>query len=625
SQADFQPILISTRTKLLQDQLLRKDVAATARFLGHNDLRAISIKGRANYICARRLGAVLEEGREPRIFAEDRLAYAALWACAGTRPYGEVGALPAALLRRYPALRDLIRRSVAARAEQCSRDDCARQHDCPFGQRRAALARAHLVVANHDLLLRWPPDYPSFVHAIVDEGHELSTVADEVYALMVRPDELLERIDDLFGRSSKGGSGDALLPRSRRRGAERDVRGWRRSLHRDLSAIGHALAGHANEYGDVELPTHAGRLFPEVAERAAAVAEQLERVAEEAEERDPHSERGDVVASPVQKNAAELRNAAEAMRLAFGSSSEEVVASFEGLTSPYDRWTLALRQVSPAEAFHRGFARDLESLAVVSASLFVAGDPFAALGELEIEERCAGSVERVCVASPFPYVEHMRVVALDESGELVEQTSQVILELARHLRGRTLGLFTSLRRMNQVAELLAPALRAEGLDLLAPRRAADDPAALVERFTRSGGAGVLLGAKTFWQGLDLPGRDLQAVVIEKLPFEVPTELRKRRQRRIEQTLGGAFGRYTLGKMLLYLKQMMGRLIRSEEDRGIVVIVEGRTRRGYFPRLSEAMPPGVEVQVAAAGDLTALADDLGLGRSSGAAALTNDDS
>ena len=69
---------------------------------------------------------------------------------------------------------------------------------------------------------------------------------------------------------------------------------------------------------------------------------------------------------------------------------------------------------------------------------------------------------------------------------------------------------------------------------------------------------------------------MQAVVIEKLPFEVPTELRRRREERIRELGLNAFERYRLGKMLLYLKQMTGRLIRSEDDRGIVVIVEGRT-------------------------------------------------
>jgi ATP-dependent DNA helicase DinG len=77
--------------------------------------------------------------------------------------------------------------------------------------------------------------------------------------------------------------------------------------------------------------------------------------------------------------------------------------------------------------------------------------------------------------------------------------------------------------------------------------------------------------------------------------------------------GDAFGRYTMGKMLLNLKQMVGRLIRSEDDRGIVVIVEGRPDRRYFRRLSEALPPRMKVTEATLADLPRLLDEVGVSR------------
>jgi ATP-dependent DNA helicase DinG len=155
--------------------------------------------------------------------------------------------------------------------------------------------------------------------------------------------------------------------------------------------------------------------------------------------------------------------------------------------------------------------------------------------------------------------------------------------------------------MNQVAQRLSQLLKGEGIEILTPRRAGDDPGGLVDRFARAKGGAVLLGARTFWQGLDIPGPALQAVVIEKLPFDVPTELRRRREHRLRSEGLDAFDRFSLGKMLLHLKQMTGRLIRSEEDRGIVVIVEGRTSRSYFSKLSRALPNEVDVRVLPAGD------------------------
>ncbi len=598
------PVLISTRTKLLQDQLVGRDIGAAARFLGYPQLRAIAIKGRANYACARRLDVVLAEGRERSLFPEDRAAYAVLEACAQTRSHGEIGTVPAALLRRYGPLRDLLRRSVAARAEQCTREQCAKERACPLGRRRAALHQAHLVVANHDLLLRWPPDYPSFEHAIVDEAHELPDVADEVYALAVRPEEVLERFDEIFGRPAAPGRprGEALLPASARRPLDADARAWRRELRRDLVAIGRALEPLAGEYGEVQVPDPEDRRFAAAASSAKAaaarIAEALSRVPAE-----------EGAGAALARALGDLREAKQGLELAFEGAGPDSVVSFESVLPPFDRWRLVVRPVAPGADFERELLGKLRSFAGVSASLFVGGDAFAALGDLDFEERAKDRLVRMSVPSPFNYPDHMRVVALRGGTDLVRETADVLELLARQLGGRTLGLFTSLRRMDEVADELAGRLRSEGIDVIAPRRAADDPNALVTRFVN--GAGVLLGARRFWQGIDIPGDALQAVVIEKLPFEVPTELRKRREARLAEHGVSSFERLSLGRMLLNLKQMVGRLIRSETDRGIVVIVEGRADKRYFRRLSEALPKGSEVIVSEAAQLGKLLEEVGI--------------
>jgi len=602
------PVVVSTWTKLLQDQLLGKDIAAAARMLGYPGLRAVSIKGRANYACARRLSQTLEEGLEPRIFPEDRMAYAVLLACARTRAHGEIGSLPAALRRRYPALHGLLHQSVAARAEQCSREQCAAYSaTCPFARRRAALADAHLIVANHDLLLRWPPDYPPFAHVIVDEVHELSGVADEVYASQVNPEEVIDRLDEVFGRPAGLARGTLL----RRLGSagKSDALAWRRGLQQDFTALGRTLCEMAGEFGELEVPEFPGEGFQEAVALADTAAARLEDAADAIEKL---GGREDAEILGLVRSAAELRGAGAALRRALSGRQAEAVAAFENLGAPHDRWRLVVRAVSPADPFHQEFLSKLEVFAGVSASLFVGGDAFAALGELELEERAARQLARASVASPFPYSEHMRVAALDvREDELVEQTAAVLEQLSARLGGRPLGRFTSLRRMRDVGELLAERVRGDGIEVLTPRRAFDDPGALVERFRRGGA--VLLGARTFWQGLDIPGPDLEAVVIEKLPFEVPTELRRRREARLRAAGIDPFERYTLGKMLLHLKQMVGRLIRTEDDRGLVVIVEGRPERRYFHRLGDALPRGSKVELVRRCDLDALLRKIGIGQ------------
>ncbi|MEN8161120.1 MAG: helicase C-terminal domain-containing protein, partial [Myxococcota bacterium] len=602
------PVLISTRTKLLQDQLVGRDVAAAARLLGYPELRALAIKGRANYACARRLDGVLAEGRQSNLFPEDRIAYAVLEACARTRSHGEIGTVPAALLRRYRPLRDLLRRSVAARSEQCTRDQCAKERDCPLGRRRAALHEAHLVVANHDLLLRWPPDYPAFEHAIVDEVHELPDVADEVYALSLRPDDVLERVDELFGRPSAPGKtrGEALLGAGARKKLEKDARAWRRDLRSDLTAIGRALEPLAGEFGDVQVRDGSDRVFAAAAKSAGVAVERIDGIAEAAQ----NAARSETKTSEaITRSIADLRAASQSLALAFDGAGPDAVVSFEDVQPPHDRWRLVVRPVAPGADFDRELLSRLRSFAGVSASLFVGGDALAALGDLELEQRSHDRLARLSVPSPFNYRDHMRVVALRGGADLVRETADVLETLARRLGGRTLGLFTSLRRMDDVANELAHRLRGEGIDVITPRRAADDPSALVARFVN--GAAVLLGARRFWQGIDIPGDALQAVVIEKLPFEVPTELRKRREARLAEHGISAFERMSLGRMLLNLKQMVGRLIRSEEDRGLVVIVESRADKRYFRRLVQALPKGSEVVLAEPSDLDRLLAEVGI--------------
>lgn len=601
------PVVISTRTKLLQDQLLEKDIGAAARLLGWPGLRALSMKGRANYACERRLARVLEEGRESRIFPEERMAYAVLEACARIRPQGELRAIPGALLYRFKWLRDLIQRSVTTRSEQCTREQCAGCRDCPFGRRRAALTDAQIVVANHDLLLRWPPDYPAFVHAIADEAHELAGVADEVYAQDVRPEEVLARIDEVFGRPKEAGSG-SLLPGRERRAARKDAIAWRRGVQQDLVALGRAIAEKADEFGVVQVPESPGQDFMDAQSLAEIAATRLDDLATAIEKMDP-SEVENGADGPLARATADLRGWASTLRVALDGGGGDAVAAFDGLSPPWAEWRCVVRPISPAAAFEEQFLSKLESLAGVSASLFIEGDAFASLGELEIESRARDRLERVCAPSPFPYGEHMRVVALESRGDVVAETAEVIEELALRLGGRVLGLFTSRARMNQVAERLAPRLVSAGIEVLTPRRATDDFAALLERF-RQGGA-ILLGARAFWQGIDVPGTDLQAVVIEKLPFDVPTELLKRRERRLAQEGVRSFERFTLGRMLLHLKQMIGRLIRSESDRGLVVIVEGRTTKNYFRRLPNALPPGSRIEVAKLSDLGRLLSEVGI--------------
>ena len=220
---------------------------------------------------------------------------------------------------------------MAARSEQCTREQCASERSCPFGRRRAALSDAHLVVANHDLLLRWPPDYPRFTHVVADEAHELPGVADEAYALEVRPDEILERLDELFGRGASAGS----LPVP----AGFDPNGARGDLRREFGAVGKGVGAHASEYGEVQLPAGAAELFREPAQIAKTASERIGFIVSLAEEEIAKLPEEAAQREFAQRACADLRDAASTLRSVF-EENDDSVASFQGLFSPWEPFQL---------------------------------------------------------------------------------------------------------------------------------------------------------------------------------------------------------------------------------------------------------------------------------------------
>ena len=121
-----------------------------------------------------------------------------------------------------------------------------------------------------------------------------------------------------------------------------------------------------------------------------------------------------------------LLDAASGLRKAFGSDNHDYVGAFEGLDTPYDRWSLVLRPIAPGEDFRNQFLGRVEGLAVVSATLFVGDDDHAALGEVGLGASDLPDSWSHVVGSPFPYDRAMRVVAIDGDSEIVEETAQTI-------------------------------------------------------------------------------------------------------------------------------------------------------------------------------------------------------
>ncbi len=598
-------VLVTTSSKLLQRQLLEKDIPAAAALMGYPDLRFTSIKGRANYLCRARLDDFLDRQLEqPGL--EASMAMPLVAAFARSAGHGEVDRIPQALYQMNPGLDRYRREITSSDASECSRQACESCHgDCVLREARARLEGAEIAVTNHDLLLRWPPDYPKLTHLVVDEIHDLAERADAAYAQSAEAVEISHRLETVAGSGGRKPLGDVHAGDAARRAL--DLVELISDQSRMLSGAADGRRGWVDELAIPADGVSSSEWQPLV-DGVLELAELLDRIGSMLDDMGKPDD------SPEAGAASALLDAAGVLNTILPRPPSHLVVRFRGLTRKSRRsWRVVATPVSPAADFQCEVLDRIETLFGTSATVCVGEDLRGSVGALELSER-AGSRYRLekSVGSPFDYEKNLDVVFLSDRTEpssLVPRTADAIATVAGHLGGRTLALFTSRERLEYVAEALDARLASQGITVIAPATGSADPHDLVRTFMSTDNA-VLLGARAFWQGVDIPGDACQAVIIEKLPFDVPSDpLIKRRGQLVQEAGGHPFGDYSIPRMLLRLKQMVGRLIRTPDDKGIVVVVDPRSDRRYFSRLRTALPPGTNDHLLPLSELDAFVEQF----------------
>src|SRR6185369_15788537 len=608
-----QQVVISTSSKLLQTQILEKDIPAAAAMLGYPDLRYSVMKGRANYVCRRRLDRFLtaRQAGGATMDPEEGFASALIAAFSSSAAHGEIDRIPTVLYQLNPSFERFAREVTSADADECRRQSCETTGGhCVFRSARHRLEAAEIAVVNHDLLLRWPPDYPPLRHLIFDEAHELVEKADNAYARSAEGIELAHRLEEILGLRGAPPLADddetQLLARRALTLVSMVGETARHIVRADNEEV-------AFQFGRDELlipRSGPGNEWKELTDAGLELARALRSLAGRFQGGD---DEGDESNRPRMREVLEEAGSVLEHALPY-PKSDMYVFRIRGLarTTPIS-WRFVATPVLPGDDFREHVLEQAETMFATSATLAVADEEDGALRELKLHEH-AGSRYRVAPAipSPFDYARNLEVIFIQDATDqaaLVDRMTRTLSVIARRLDGRSLGLFTSRDRMIRVADLLAGQLAAEGIAVATPAAGNSDPHELVRTFMDNPRS-VLLGSRAFWQGIDIPGDACQAVVIEKLPFDVPGD--PLLQLRSEVLFGRGsrvFGDYQIPRMLLRLKQMMGRLIRTPTDRGIIVLVEPRADKPYFRRVIASLPPGARHHLVRLDDLDAVVEDF----------------
>lgn len=624
SAANRERTVVSTNTINLQEQLVQKDLPFLARALGDQPVRYALLKGWRNYLCLQRLDQAA--GAHATLFpGQDEAQLADLIEWAGKTKDGSLSDLPV-----QPG--EEIWDEVAAEPDLCQRIKCQYFDKCfVFAARRKA-AQADVIVVNHHLLLsdiavrritqNWDEAavLPPYSRIILDEGHHLEDAAGaHLGATITR-----RGLDRLFARLERRGKGllptlvarltgrrdlvsvasldlvQARLTASTRMGREKGAIVF--DMIDALLASDSAMVKRL-ETDFATHPVWRGGLsaaLPDLLGEIEILARGLQLVRDRMEDDEAAQERYGAMLGEVRAVTRRLVNAGDALRAAL-SPADDAVPAVRWIEVRGKERNIAVSSVplDLAPILREDLFRKVETCVVTSATLAVDGRFNFLRDRLGLDEE---DVEPACAVHPSPFdFATQSILAIPTDGPApnvngmghLEQVARVLADLIEIAGGGVFGLFTSYRDVRAAAAALRAAGIGKRFTLLV--HGEDSRHALLKRFIDAGSA-VLLGTASFWEGVDVPGDALRALVLAKLPFRVPTEpLVAARCERVERSGGDPFMDYMLPDAALRLKQGFGRLIRTATDRGAIVLMDPRVlTRGYGEMLLDTLPPAKRV-------------------------------
>lgn len=638
------PVVVSTNTINLQDQLFYKDLPDLQRVLaqagpGENDLRELAafraalLKGRNNYICLRRWESLR---RSPNLTPEQVsvLVKTLLWlprTATGDR-------VELALVsKEYSAWND-----VASHPAACGGVDCPYQQQdrCFFYRARRRGEAAHVLVVNHALLLADVATenrvLPAYRYLIVDEAHHLESAATNQLGFHITAEEILGHLAAI-SRVGSGGREEGLLsllpalwrdekvPPAARQTMEtlcREVRAGIEPARQATQAFFNTLDEflRQNQEGTVsnQYETH-WRITPqvriqpdwseveiaweEVARELLRIRDRLARIYQlclQMVERPAGDDLDTSLDGPRRsKSSAEAQDLLLEVSLA-GQRTAEILEQVTAIVSQGKSNGIYWVSLEPqnhnlglhaaplhvGELLRAGLYRQKEALVLTSATLSTDGSAAFLRERLGLPE-----ADELLLDSPFDYARAALLLVPEDmpdprDPQYARALARILVETGQASEGRMLVLFTSHSALRQAHAAIRRALERQDIAVLG-QGIDGSRHVLLDKFRRNPRS-VLLGTSSFWEGIDVVGEALSVLVIAKLPFTVPSDpVFAARCELFED----AFYQYAVPQTVLRFKQGFGRLIRSQTDRGVVILLDGRVlTRAYGPTFLHSLPP-----------------------------------
>ena len=568
-------VLIATGTRQLQDQLFQRDMGMVRQALGIEATTAV-LKGRANYVCPLHLKRNLEDGR-----FRDRAAPSKLRIIERFARTDQVGDRAACTELSED---DPVWALATSTKDNCLGQECPELRQCPLMKARQKAQRADVLVVNHhlfcaDLALKEDAigDFlPRADIFIFDEAHQLPDIATDFFGDSVSTRQLVDLRRDCLRAGLTDAPGTA------------DWRELAASIDMAAKRLRLALPEQSVRLGAEQLLALPPGPDGDLREAVQAVMSALRTATATLQSQQERSI--DLARCGARAEEMATRCTAWLALLDAAGQAADAAAAASIIWAQTTPNHAALKSTPLSVAQRLAEQRELlgGSWIFVSATLAVGGS----LGHFA---KAVGmpDADQAVLPSPFDYPRQAGLWVADQVGtasapDFPNRVARRIWPLIESNGGRAFVLCTTLRAMRIIADELLPLAGSKLLVLTqgdAPRHE------LLQRF-RSATAAVLVGAAGFWEGVDVVGDQLSLVVIDKLPFAPPDDpVLRARSRAIEAAGGNSFGELSLPAAAMALKQGAGRLIRSEQDRGLLVICDERLgSRSYGKQLLASIPP-----------------------------------
>ena len=560
-------IIISTGTKTQQDQLFNRDIH-TVRAALNVPVKVVLLKGRANYVCRHYLERALQEEFTS---LNDRKYLRLIERYVASSRNGDKSGL-----NGVPENASIWQRVTSTR-ENCFGSECSSYKECFVMEARKQALSADVVVVNHhlffaDVLLRdegLSELLPTCDTVIFDEAHQLPETAGLFFGESVSTGQLLELAHEINIEALQSAKDFVALPDAALV-VEKATRDLRLTIGSESVRLPRSTIIQNTEFREK---------LDELLEKLTVLSSMLESQAERSEGlKDCWRRAREIVA-----------------RITRWDSQAEM----EGFVCWIETFSYVLQlnatPLSIAEAFNKQINASSRAWIFTSATLSVKGD-FSHYNSVMGLNPELSSVRAVSWESPFDFANQALLyvpTGLPEPNDhgYTENMVKAVLPVLKMSRGRAFFLCTSLRAMQQVYTKLLELFEHEQLDYPLLLQGQGSRSEMLDRFRKMGNA-VLIGSQSFWEGVDVRGEALSLVVIDKLPFAPPDDpVLSARIEKINKEGRNAFMEYQIPRTVINLRQGVGRLIRDEVDRGVLMICDQRLiTKSYGKRIWQSLPP-----------------------------------